>query len=268
VRATAKLCWELLWARSATLFAALCAVLAVSGCSGKGVAGSCKDIAACGGDPTGTWTIGNVCQFDVTSPPLLMSPTAPGYLTPQTPALADPAPNPTTAGDWCSGLIYLPPPAAGMGSPVAGIQFWPAPLAFSGGSVAFEADHNYTVITTLDAAQTTHFSQACLQAYGAKPSCAELTTGLQTVSNPNYQNLECRDASDGGCDCDYTLEGTGSDSGTWAVKGNQIIEYSSSSGKPPQAVDFCVDGSTLTLGGANGASLGTAGLRSLTATKQ
>jgi hypothetical protein len=210
----------------------------------------------------------SVCEFKNPQPPTSMAALPPGYTTPQTPALASPQPSLVTAGDWCSGLVYLPPSASGSGM-IGNIQFYAPPLDFEQGTVSFNADnHLYEIVNTQKYDYTTHFTPSCLQAYGASPTCQELSDALNAQPLPNYQDLSCANASDGGCDCTYTLSGTGGDNGTWEVVGSTLYEFPSLSGLPPQAVDFCAQGDTMTLSGKNGSHLnGTAGMRSMFLTK-
>jgi hypothetical protein len=251
------------------------ALLGTAGCAGKGTAGSCGDIASCGGNPVGKWTATGVCQFAVPQQPLLMAPAPPANTTPQSPNLAAPPPTPTTAGDWCSGLVYLSPQVvaaqqdAGTSTgPVQQINFWSAPLNFQQATVAFNDDKSYSLTITVSSPETTHFAPACLRAYGANPTCDELTAGLLTAPNPNYGDLTCSTASDGGCDCSYVLEGTQGNTGTWSIVDNIMYAYNPLSQDPPQAMNFCVSGApgleTMTLSGHNGAHLpGAVGVRSM-----
>ncbi len=244
------------------------------GCSGKGVAGQCADLPACGGDPSGTWQIQNECEFDVPQQPTSISPVASAYTTPQTPALAPPPGSPTNSGEWCSGLVYLPATSA-TANQLAGVAFYPAPLEFNQGNVNFTASDDPAqqlfqfTIGVKSAVQTTHFTPACLQAYGANPSCDDLTAGLLAQgTSVNYQNPSCSTASDGGCDCTYNLADTNGDSGQWRIIGNSIYTFNSPSGHPAQAMDYCVNGNTMTLSGKDGSHLlGSAGIRTMTLTK-
>jgi hypothetical protein len=262
----------LLSARSAHALAWLGALAGLVGCSGKGVAGKCADVPACGGDPSGLWEVQSECQFDVPKVPVTSGiPSA--YTTPQSPDLASPPPAATTSGDWCSGLVYYAPSAANGGT-IGGIQFYPAPLDFRHGTVNFTpgADastqlYQFTIqIATVP--QLTHFTPTCLQAHGANPTCDELTAGLAAQTLPNYQNVACKAASDNGCDCTYDLGDTTGDSGSWQIVGNSIYMFNSPSGNPPQVADYCVNGNTMTLSGKDGSHLiGSAGIRSMVLTK-
>jgi len=247
-------------------------VLAVSSlaCSGKGVAGNCPDLPACGGDPSGTWQIQSECQFDVPQQPSSLSPIASAYTTPQTPALAPPPASATNSGEWCSGLVYLPPSASSSNA-LGGIAFYTAPLDFSQGDVTFTPADDPAkqifqfTIGVKSQLQSTHFTPACLQAYGANPSCDDLTAALLAQgTSVNYQNPSCTTAPDNGCDCTYYLADTNGDSGQWRIIGNTIYTFNSPSGHPAQAMDYCVSGNTMTLSGKDGSHLlGSPGIRSM-----
>ncbi|HEY4105993.1 MAG TPA: hypothetical protein VGM44_18960 [Polyangiaceae bacterium] len=263
-----KLGWGFSLARGkAALFTAVfCAV----GCNGKGVAGDCPDQPACGGDPSGVWEVQSECQFDVPKAPLTTSPIASAYMTPQSPALASGGAPPTNSGDWCSGLVYLPPSSTNT-NPLAGIAFYQPPLDFREGNVTFTASDDPTqqlfqfTVAITSGPQLTHFTPACLQAYGANPSCDDLTAGLIAEgTSVNYQNPQCTLAADQGCDCSYTIGDTSGDSGDWRIIGNSIYLFNSPSGNPPQTMDYCVQGDTMTLSGKDGSHLnGSAGVRSM-----
>jgi hypothetical protein len=258
------------WAALSSRLVLLGAGLVALGCSGRGVAAACEDIVECGGDPTGNWEAKSVCQATNPVQPLLSAPTNSRYTTPQTPALGEPQPPNEVAGDWCSGLVYLPASVVMGASPIRGIAFWSPPLTFRQGSVALLKDHTYSITASAFAPATTHFTPECIQAYGANPTCLQLQIDLAATPNPNYQDLACVDAADKGCDCSYEIEGTGSDTGNWQQVGSKIYQYSFSSGKPPQVASYCVspDAQKLTLGGADGALItGASGLRTMSLIK-
>ncbi len=240
--------------------------IAAAGCGGKGVGGHCSDLAACGGNPVGVWQIDSVCEFNEPRQPLLTVPVPSAYSSPQTPALAGAAPSPTTSGDWCSGLIYLPPAAATSGT-VGNVQFFAKPLAFVKGNVAFLADSSYTINVFGASPEVTHFSRSCLNAYGANPSCLDLQTGLNAQPLVNYVELTCAAGAENGCDCTYKLAETSGDIGVWAATGGTLVEYPNSGAKP-QAVDFCVQDNNMTLSGRGGAHLSaSSGRRTMSLTK-
>jgi hypothetical protein len=244
----------------------IAAVLLTAACQGKGVAGSCSDVAGCGGNLVGTWTVSGFCQYLVNAAST-NGPLPAGYTTPQTPSLSTtPAPEVTT-GDWCQGLDILPTDGGIM---IANTNFFAPPSQFASGTVQFKDDQTYTFNLTSVAQVTEHLSRACIQAHGASPTCKGLEEALLAVPNPNYSDLHCNDATDG-CDCSLQLGDSGFDTGTWALDQSLSVVYESSGtpGKSPQAATYCVNGSDLTLSGYDGATLagGPAGLRTLKATR-
>lgn len=255
--------------RSVALSAlALVLATAIAGCGGKGVAGYCPDTAACGGDLTGVWQIGNVCEFGEPTPPLLVVPSPPAVSVPQTPALATTAPpTATVSGDWCSNLVYYATSAQQDGTKLGGGTFYARPRSLVKGTAAFLADHTYNLGTVGEAKETTHFPRSCLTAYGANPTCSELTKALNDATFANIVDMSCADASDTGCDCTYVVTESGGSMGTWRADGGTLIIYPISGGAP-QPADYCVQGNTLTMGGKNGAHLNaSAGTRTLTMTR-
>jgi hypothetical protein len=251
--------------------AALVIASTLPACGGKGVGGTCSDIAGCGGNLVGTWKVTGFCQFDVPEAPSSKSSLAPGYTTPQTPSLAMAVPPTPTSGDWCQALVYRPASAA---TQFQNLSLYPPPQKFTDGSLTFSGDdHRYMFVTTNVAHTKAHLAPSCLLAYGGNPTCAQLTDAIVNSANPNYQNVMCNPASDGGCDCDVDIAGTGSDNGTWSLDSSQtiVVRYSDSNGKDPQEESFCVTSQggvdTLTFGGYDGASIGSLGLRTLVATR-
>jgi hypothetical protein len=243
------------------------AAASVSACQGKGVGGSCADVAGCGGNLVGKWQVNGFCQYEV-DPPSSTNTLPAGYTTPQTPTLASPMPT-TNTGDWCQGLVVIPADGGAM----ATAGFFQPPSNFMTGTLDFEDDGTYQFMLTGIANTVAHFSLACIAAHGAAISCTALATDLNAVPNVNYTNVRCSNASDGGCDCSLSLGDSGFDHGTWALDSTKTVVYetSTNAGKGPQAASFCVDqdNNTLTLSGYDGATLigGPAGLRTLTASR-
>jgi hypothetical protein len=250
-------------------------LLAVSaaGCEAKGVGGgSCADLHGCGGNFVGDWLVNGACQYLVNSPET-SPPLPPGYTTPQNSSVVQPVQ--TNTGDWCQGLVLLPDSTMPGGLMIGNTNFFEAPEKFMMGTLEFRSDNTYTFALTSVAASTEHLSQACIQAHGASPTCADLEMALAMAPNPNYNNVHCSDstADGGGCDCSLQIGDSGFDQGTWALDSTQPVVYetSTNAGKGPQAASFCVspDNTQLTLSGLDGATLigGPAGLRTLTATR-
>jgi hypothetical protein len=295
------------WALAVALgLGAACAV----GCGG-GAEGGCPALASCGGDPTGAWkaAAADACQYRAVRPAQPADVNAfvgKGVLAP---TFAPPQPQPvmlqqSTSGDWCSGLVY----STGM---VGYANLWHDAPAFADGQVSFKPDHTYGVTLTFSTpgyangggdpdagtgtgaaagpgSNTTHFAPICLLAYGANPSCADLSAGLTTFYKPvppstaSFQNIQCAPASDGGCDCSYVYVVVVQDSGNWSVSGNTLLEDSTmgtysynglfltTQGAPsqvptqPMQATFCGQNGQLLLTGANGSSLSwVTGLRTM-----
>jgi len=243
----------------------------LAACGGKGVAGNCADINACGGNPIGLWKVESMCEFSEPSQPKLAVPIPSALSTPQSPSLAtDPAVNPNTSGDWCSGLVYLAPAAAAAANGTVGnVQFFAKPLEFVKGTIAFLDNGTYSTNIFGASPETTHFSRSCLNAYGANPSCADLQDGLNAQPLVNYVELVCGNGADNGCDCTYKLAETAGDVGVWRADGSTLLQFPGA-GNAVQQTDFCIspDGMTMTAGGKNGSHLlGSAGRRSMTLSK-
>ena len=227
--------------------------LSANACGGKGVAGDCPDLPACGGNPVGSWKATSVCEIRESAAPQLAVPTPSAVNVPQTPALAGAPPNPNVSGDWCSGLVFLPPSAQSNGK-LGGASFYAKPFASIETTVVYLANQTYNYATTGASTETTHFTRSCLNAYGYSPTCAELTEALSGQQFANYQGMKCVDTPDVGCDCSYLSIESGGPSGIWRVDGGTLIQFPDNGGAA-QPADFCVQGDTLTVSGKNGAHL-------------
>ncbi len=261
-------------------------------CSGPGARLGCPDIDACGGKPQGTWTLQSSDSYCVYVPPLAYSvPTSAPPLTfvpsqaslAQMPSKATP---PKSAGDWCYSLEYLPSGPADAGFTPGGVVTVALPippggieptanLGDAGPPVLFtlQADNTYTVYAKTLAYAQIHFAPPCLTAFGASPSCSDLTTQTQAhltaVSAGTYLNFSCVDSQAGGCDCSYAYAGEAADQGSWRVSGT-VLYFLSESNATQQVVatDFCAGDNSLVISGHNGISLfNDRGLRTLTLTR-
>ena len=230
--------------------------LVATACGGKGVAGDCPDLPACGGNLVGSWQAQSVCEIRESAQPQLTVPTPPAVNVPQTPALASASPNPIVSGEWCSGLVFLPPSAQANGK-LGGANFYQKPFASTITTLIFSGDQlsgAYNYATTGESRETTHFPRVCLDAYGYSPTCTELTEALGGQQFANYQEMNCTEASDNGCDCSYKAIESGGPSGVWRAEGGTVVLFPDS-GATPQPADYCVSGSALTMSGRNGAHL-------------
>jgi hypothetical protein len=294
--------------RPVLALALVAGAVALVGC-GTGAKGDCPALASCGGSPAGSWTLANAtdaCQVPVVRPTQPADVTEFANHTMATPAIiAPPQPNPvvlqqTTSGDWCSSLVYNPDDT------VSNANLWhDAPELMPGGTLKFfDVDHSYITSLTFSTKNlprernTTHFAPRCLLASGggqpnpqtglpAAGTCVKLATGLnafyvpiKTTVPPNFSDITCTDASDGGCDCTYVYTVAIDDSGKWTVpagtttllQDSGIFTYNGAapnSQAPGGTIksDFCATGGQLLLTGPNGGSLsGIQGLRTMVMT--
>jgi hypothetical protein len=282
----------MLGALSTIVAAATLGVVFGSGCGGVGAEGTCPALEACGGDPTGTWSIQQACEYQAprpTQPTDVMD-----YMgtPPIPPTLTPPQPQPTqlvaaNSGDWCSSLDY-------NGGTVNNVTLWhDVPTLQPGSEIAFNPDQTYTALYKFStqypgARNTTHFAPICLTANGGDPTCADLEAGLTKFyapgggtppPPPTFNNIQCTTSpADKGCDCTYYFALQVVDQGTWSRSGDTISQQNSNFtyngavlklASPAQTMKttFCrptSDTSTLYLTGANGASISDlVGLRTL-----
>ncbi|HXK17740.1 MAG TPA: hypothetical protein VNG33_08055 [Polyangiaceae bacterium] len=236
-------------ARAATAAVAFVALLSAACSSGAAGAGSCGKIAACGGDPTGTWSLVNSCMVP--------------YVR-------------TASAEWCSGLVYDPKEVRdGL---FLGHEFLP----LSSLTITYGADHNYSALFGWRGRETQYFPPACLKQHGVlAPSCSDLAAAIedktQTVLS-NVSDVVCDPTTDGGCNCAYTVsvEGAGAqphvpELGTWRIdrQDSTILNHYPGTSTPAYPADFCVNGDTLELHGHNDTGLIThEALRNLTLTRQ
>jgi hypothetical protein len=258
-------------------------------CSGLGAQLGCPSINACGGNPQGTWTLQSPDSYCVYVPPVTYAvPTSNPPLTfvpaqaslAQMPSKATP---PKSAGDWCYSLEYLPSAPADSGFTPGGVVTVALPippggiapaadLGDAGPPVLFALQPNYTYTVyakTLAYAQI-HFAPPCLTAFGATPTCSDLTIQTQAhltaTSQGAFLDFSCVDSAAGGCDCSYTYAGEAADQGSWRVSGTVLYFLSESSAtQQVVATDFCAKDNSLVVSGHNGISLfNDRGLRTLT----
>jgi hypothetical protein len=248
---------------------------------------------SCGGDgPTGTWSVQGACDYQAALPYQQMS-LMELMASPWAPSLVPPQPEPTTQGDWCSMLLFAPPSSADPTGAVKMGNLWHDAPLIQGGTLAFNADQTYKASLTFSTKSQTHLAASCLTSGGAQPTCDQLAQSFTTFyesaamaqgaagamsAMSAYQGITCAPDHSGGCTCAYTYQVELDDQGTWLVDqtsgtlsvasgmyllNGQRVE----SQAPTQALpmNFCRDGATLTLSGANGNSLFAAvGLRAIT----
>jgi hypothetical protein len=266
----------------------ICLVNAAA-CSGPGAQLGCPAINACGGSPQGTWALQSPDSYCVYVPPLTYTvPTNNPPLTfvpaqtalAQMPSRATP---PKSAGDWCYSLEYLPPAPADAGFTAGGVVTVTLPvppggiapaeaLGDAGPPVLFSLrpDSTYAVYAKTLAYAQIHFAPPCLTAFGATPSCSDLTSQTQAhltaTSQGAFLDFSCVDSTAGGCDCSYAYAGEVADQGSWHVTGT-VLYFLSENNATQQVVaaDFCSQDNSLVVSGHNGISLfNDRGLRTLT----
>jgi hypothetical protein len=265
----------------------------VSGCKGKGAAGSCPGLGTCGGDPTGLWQVipDESCSFPVAS---RMGPNydnTRGYFQTETGAMQAAA----SSGAWCWDLSFDKDGA--LTTPKVP---YPNIDGVVSGTVEFLADQSYIYTLNATSISAFHIARSCLGVNGANlgpgktpTTCAILAQKMNEsipISTTTYMTIDgspsfkCSEAGDG-CDCTFVYseqDATGSavgDKGTWVVDaGKGIIHHYSISGqgnffetsptrRPTRDATFCVKdaGETLELSGANGTPLALkVGARTLT----
>ncbi len=251
--------------------------VAAIGCGGStGADYGCPELPACGGNPAGVWTLengpelGSYCQY---IPPLSYTV---GTLTPPMTATQSPTAQvtPKSPGDGCSDLVYEPQ-LTSLGSHIKFVTLPHGTGTVQGvSSINLKDTHEYSAAIRTLSTTTTVFSRACMDAYGAHPSCSDLEAGFiaYVTAMPNYlvgdRPFDCTPMPDTGCSCVYQYEGTAADDGTWQVSGD-ILYFFTDGENPGQSIlptTFCVNpGHSLSITGRDGLSLfNTKGLRSLT----
>jgi hypothetical protein len=271
-------------------FLASLAVCLIAGC-GEGAKGGCPALESCGGNPAGTWTVSDVCQFQPVRPAQPTSTNDFANMTPPlAPTLAPPQPNPvlqqqSTSGDWCSSLVVTP-----TGSVMNAVLWHDAPKLVEG-TLTF-IDNSYVTRLKFStegfppARNMTHFAPRCLMANGGNPTCEQLATGLTSFYVPlklsvpaTYQNITCALSTvDGGCDCSYIYVVQVDDAGNYLVRDdgtllqdshvftfNAAEAFSQSPSRSFETTMCATPGVSLQLSGPNGGSLaGLQGLRTMT----
>ncbi|WP_437307353.1 hypothetical protein [Sorangium sp. So ce388] len=192
-------------------FSRACAVLlstsllALSACGdddGSAGGGACAEAQACGGDPTGSWTIAETCLDSSMFAEIT---------------------------EGCDAEID-----------VSGVEF--------NGSAEFRSDGTYATTSTVTGPMKAVYPPACLTFENATLTCAQVDQSMQDLiaqGDAPYESATCAAA---GQDCVCTLiltQRTTTGTGTWSVSGSNLI--TESSGEAPEALPFCVHGSSLTM---------------------
>ena len=229
--------------------------------------------SACGGDPTGEWSVSDTCRD-----PAYQNPEAVTYYGQTEPMARQPPPEPTSS-DWCSYLIY---------DPLKGIQSFTFPhdtLAFVSGHVTYDGAGSYAGLLQAGGTGSVDISASCMTRFSVIFQCApadastpmgtrSVTDDLTVYSSGSLgapeQNIACADDGSGGCACSYELRSEpsgGGLAGYWSTQGPLLTHFAGTKLIPSQA-DLCVDGDTMTLWGHDRAAIwDQAGLRTVTMTR-
>jgi hypothetical protein len=232
------------------LLALLSLLLASAGCQGD--AGCVADGTACGGDPTGTWTVTGACRD-----PAFAAPQQTTYQSQPVAVARQPAPV-TTSSDWCSMLVFG---AQGLASFV----FPHDTLAVSGGQVTYAGDGTFQAVIDTAGPGRIDLSASCLTRVGASATCdvvaaalADLAAapggqapGIPCTDSPaepsscryyyTYASVACAGDASGGCACTYDVSFAGTFTGRWTAAGDRLVHFDATRTLPSQA-DYCVDG--------------------------
>ena len=218
---------------------------------------------ACGGDPSGQWTIAGSCRDPAYQPP------RPVTYFGQAETMARQPPPEATSSDWCSYLTY---------DPVMGITNFVFPydtLQITSGRVAYDGAGAYAALLSTTGRGAVDISASCLTRFGTVPSCAPIDPTLPTLPLPAtrsltddlraysislgspFQDITCADDGRDGCACTYTIAfepSGGGLSGRWSTQSTLMTHFAGTKLIPSQA-DFCVAGDTMTLWGHDRAAI-------------
>jgi hypothetical protein len=209
---------------------------------------------ACGGDPTGLWTVTDSCRYPAYDVPKPVT-----YFDQASTMARQPPPEPSSS-DWCSYLQY---------DPQNGITQFTFPhdqLAVASGTVTYDGVGFYAAKLQVTGPGSVDISASCLSRFGVVYQCAEadpaaLPAGVRSVANDlkTYsiplgapaQNIACGDDGNLGCFCTYELASEpsgGGLAGRWSTQGQVITHFPDSQLIPSQA-DLCVGDNTMTIWG-------------------
>lgn len=214
---------------------------------------------ACGGDPSGQWTIAGSCRD-----PVYQSPRPVTYFG-QAETMARQPPPEATSSDWCSYLTY---------DPIMGITNFVFPydtLPITSGRVAYDSGGAYAALLSTTGEGAVDISASCLTRFGAIPTCAPADPGAQAATRSltddlraysislgsPFQDITCADDGHEGCACTYTIAfepSGGGLSGRWSTQSTLMTHFAGTKLIPSQA-DFCVAGDTMTLWGHDRAAI-------------
>jgi hypothetical protein len=214
---------------------------------------------ACGGDPSGQWTIASSCRA-----PVYQSPRPVTYFG-QPETMARQPPPEASSSDWCSYLTY---------DPIMGITNFVFPydtLRITSGRVAYDGGGAYAALLSTTGEGVVDISASCLTRFGAIPTCAPADPGAQAATRSltddlraysislgsPFQDITCADDGRDGCACTYSIAfepSGGGLSGRWSTQSTLMTHFAGTKLIPSQA-DFCVAGDTMTLWGHDRAAI-------------
>jgi hypothetical protein len=226
--------------------------------------------SACGGDPTGLWTVMGSCRD-----PAYELPKPVTYFDQAQTMARQPPPEPSSS-DWCSYLQYDP------GAGITQFTFPHDTLQIATGTVEYDGIGTYAVKMSVVGKASVDISGSCLTRFGVifqcgLPDAATPMPGVRSVAQDlaDYsvtlgspeQNIACADNGRGGCLCSYDIasEPTGGGlSGRWSTQGTLITHFADTQSIPSQA-DVCVNENTMTIWGHDRTWIwDQAGLRTIT----
>ena len=201
------------------------ALAALASSCGKGAKGDCEQLDICGGSPVGSWKVSFACIVPPVRPAQtedVIDFTASGVV--QAPTIAPPPANPTvstqtTSGDWCSSLVFA------MDGTVRNANLFHTAPGISGGTMIFGPNDYVTqlIFSNAKGVDSPHVAPRCLVQNGnVSPTCDNLAMGLTAYYKPTaavpptFGDITCATASDGGCDCAYSVSIQVDDAGQWA----------------------------------------------------
>jgi hypothetical protein len=228
--------------------------------------------SACGGDPTGLWTVMDSCRD-----PAYELPKPVTYFDQAATMARQPPPEPSSS-DWCSYLTYDP----NMG--ITQFTFPHDTLSIATGTVDYDGTGTYAVKMSVVGKGSVDISGTCLTRFGVLFQCGPLdgteAAGVRSVAQDlaaysvtlgsPEQNIACNDDGAGGCLCTYDIasEPTGGGlSGRWSTQG-ALITHFADTGLVPSQGDLCVSTDTMTMWGHDRTWLwDQPGLRTITLTR-
>jgi len=209
---------------------------------------------ACGGDPVGNWTLVDSCQ-DPTLPDMA---TAKRTLRNQPVVTAVQPPPEPASSDWCADLVYGPNGIDFLNLPRNSPKLLGAYLSYQSPDPS-HASGSYSAFVTTRDTTSIDLSRSCIERFGYSATCDQFAVAFATFGTTlgGVKETSCKDDGNGGCLCRYTVEADAAGanlSGQFAVDGSTITHFASDMLLPSQ-VDFCVQGTRLTLWGHDRTSI-------------